>query len=144
MTIHRSYLVHPPLALFRYEGRVDMAMLLEAFGAHRVDPAHVPGSDVFADLTDLTEAALDFEVLRHLLTDAAMHYRTPCETRLVFVAPTDLGYGVARMYQSMSAGLSAHERVEVLRDRTTALAALGLQPDLALWMARATPGRRQG
>jgi hypothetical protein len=79
------------------------------------DAAHDPSWPALVDASELNPAGLSTQVLR---TRAAVPRRNP--TRVAIVAPADVVFGLARMFQMMSEGRGNH--IEVFRGMDDALA----------------------
>jgi hypothetical protein len=111
------------LALVVYEGEVSAQQLAQVSEALLRDPGYQHVTRQLADLRRCTGLPVLAEELRDLAQHVAASDRRP-GVRLAVVAPTDVMFGMARLY-------SAHREpstmeVAVFRDLTEAHAWLGL------------------
>lgn len=89
---------------------------LDAFSERvRHDPAYDPAWAALVDASEMNPAGLSTQALR---ARAAVPRRNP--TRVAIVAPADVVFGLARMFQMMSEGRGNH--IEVFRGMDDALA----------------------
>lgn len=95
----------------RFRGAVQVNDLAEARARVTGDPAHQPG---FALLIDMRDADLSVMAGENLRRRAGS---PPTARAMAILVSTDLGYGMARMYELASAG-----RVAVFRSYEEAVA----------------------
>ncbi len=123
MAFHVS--VHQDLHLVftEYSGRVDTDQMIGALQATLDDPDYVPG---MTDVSGVTAVDLDFQTMLAHRTRMAAHYGGQSEhTPHFVVASTDLGYGMARMYQTLSEDGVPHMTLNLFRSEPDALQAMG-------------------
>lgn len=86
------------------------------------------GYDELADMTDVVEIVLPSpDRVRDLAWFSATMDRPDRPSRIAIVAPTDLAFGLGRMYEAYrSAHPGSNRNVGVFRTRSEALAFLGL------------------
>ena len=78
------------------------------------------------NLSGVTDITLDFgHVLRHQNRMAGHYDRQQVLTEQFIIAPTDLAYGMTRMYQSLAEGRIPLMRLHLFRSEAEALAAMG-------------------
>jgi hypothetical protein len=103
------------LVLVTLEGPVTCADL-DAFRARlRQDPGYDPTWPALVDASALNPAGLTTNALRARAAEIR-----PSPVRVAIVAPADVVFGLARMYQMMSEGRGNH--IEVFRGMDEALA----------------------
>ncbi|MBV2361048.1 hypothetical protein KUH32_14885 [Thalassococcus sp. CAU 1522] len=61
------------------------------------------------DLTDVTDYALDFVQMLGLVNRMAAHFEPGVSTKAALLAPSELSFGVARMFQSLADGNLPHD-----------------------------------
>lgn len=103
-----------------FHGTVDNRELLHAYGAQLADPGYDARLDDLVDLRAVQGLDLGAAALRELMKLFSRVDALGYATRLAIVAPSDLGYGLGRMYEMMRAG--APEEIGVFRDVAEALA----------------------
>ena len=114
------------------EGRIDGAALLALFRRYLAHPDSGPGQSSLIDLSGATRFDLDFRAINLLVTRMHRLFAPQGDTDLrhAIFAPTDIGYGIARMYQSIGADVLP-ARVGVFRNLDTARAFLAGETVLA-------------
>ena len=129
------------LVVTHFEGVVDNGAFVPLYRALFGDPGYRLGMNELADLRevsrlDLTSAGLE-EV--RLLTERT-YAGSDVLFRSAIVAPTDLSYGIARMYEMFSS--DGPEKATVVRTLEEGLAVLGLDdlPPDAGWRSVAAAG----
>lgn len=124
-----SYTLHPDLGLLatRFIGVVDDDEFLELYRAIFADPAYVLGTNELADLTEAVELRFSARGMRRVehLTRRVYH-NEPEAFRTAVLAPSDLAFGIGRMYGALADG--GPERVSVFRDADAAFTWLELEP----------------
>jgi len=96
------------------------ADLAEIRAALFKDPAFNPDLAILIDLSDVTELKLTSRALLNL----AMTTRFAPTVRRALVASSDVAYGMGRMFAILT---GREERVQVFRDRASALEWLGVR-----------------
>ena len=136
-TIHRDQ----HLVVTRFEGVVDNGAFVPLYRALLSDPDYRLGMNELADLRavsrlDLTSSGLE-EV--RVLTERA-YAGSGVLFRSAIVAPTDLSFGIARMYEIFSS--DGPEKATVVRTLEEGLAVLGLDdlPPDAGWQRGSAAG----
>jgi hypothetical protein len=114
------------LATLEARGRVDVADMADAAMAMLGDPAFVPGTAQLVDLSGVEASDGSWRALASLAergkdTEPAARLEGG---RLAIVAPSDLAFGLARMYTVAAEPLPLEARA--FRDRHDALAWLGV------------------
>lgn len=113
------------LLITTWSGAVTDAEMMAAFRAAYADSRWVPG---FNEVTDLRRANVGavtsdgLRALRLLVAESVAGYSGRFKTSIL--APTDLGFGISRMYEMMSDESS--ESVRVCRDADDAAAWVGI------------------
>ena len=127
MPITHSILADRRVVVTRITGTIDNEEMLEAYRRLYSDPGWSPG---FHEVADFRTANM-----REVTNDAVeqvgelserMARGTPFKTAVI--APGDLPFGLARMYEALAA--ESPEEVRVFRDAARALAWLELEPEL--------------
>jgi len=103
------------LMMVTLEGRVTGSELDAFTETVKQDAAFEPSWPALVDASGLNPAGLSTQVLR---TRAAVPKQNP--TRVAIVAPADVVFGLARMFQMMSEGDGNH--IEVFRGMDEAMA----------------------
>lgn len=121
------------LVLTQYSGQLDVAQMAEALAATLAHPDYTPGMMELTDLSQLTAADLDFDrMLGHKSRMAAHYGGQAVATTHYVIAPTDLGFGITRMYQTLMQDEVPDLDLRVFRSESEALEAMGLVlPNLA-------------
>lgn len=128
-----AYSIHPDHGLLwnRLSGRVVSEDLDGMIGCARQDPAFDPGLVVLDDLRDVSEIDMDFnEVLSLSNRVGAMCGRGEPLVTCAIYAPSDLCYGMARMYHSLTNDLPGLN-IGLFRTLPEAVAHLALSPEAA-------------
>ncbi len=113
------------LLITTWSGAVTDAEMMTAFRAAYADSRWVPG---FNEVTDLRRATLGavtadgLRAVRRLVAESVAGFSGRFKTAIL--APTDLGFGISRMYEMMSDESS--ESVRVCRDADEAAAWVGI------------------
>jgi hypothetical protein len=90
----------------------------------RSDPSIDPGFDQLVDASGATEAALTSKRIQTITASAPF---LSTSSRRAIVAPTDLGFGMSRMFELYRGELAGE--IRVFRTRSEALAWLGMPPE---------------
>lgn len=103
-----------------YEGQVDLADVVRVYSEYRNDPAFLPSRPHLVDLSALRGSSAGFSEIRDALS---MFERTQAQMnaplRISVFAPTDLGFGLSRMFETM-ASMSAFVDARVFDNRDDA------------------------
>ena len=122
----------PDTKLCVFTGRGDIAVAQIKTVASQLfdDPAWEPGWDILYDFRGATISGLDYQRMRSaVFRDKSFNGRVK-GARVVFVADTDLTYGLMRMWQTMSADRPIE--IRVFRRIKDALQFLGVQDPAAI------------
>lgn len=123
-----SYCISPDLDLLyaRYFGPMRAEQFSDIYRVYMDDPDYRLGRTELIDMSDATALELNFEQVKTILMGVgrAIPKGTP-PIRTVLLAPGDVAFGLARMYQSL-ADYSGLLEVSVHRTETDALSALDL------------------
>ncbi|ASP19355.1 hypothetical protein ANTHELSMS3_00636 [Antarctobacter heliothermus] len=123
-----SYCISPDLDLLyaRYFGPMRAAQFADIYQVYMDDPDYRLGRTELIDMSDATAMELNFEQVNTILMGVgrAIPKDTP-PIRTVILAPSDVAFGLARMYQSL-ADYSGLLEVSVHRTEAGALSELGL------------------
>lgn len=113
------------LVYLNFSQDTRIAQCLETLGKLAADPNWSADYGLLVDNSRLTSYDGDFSELQHLSGQLEETAAFTCRTiRVAYYAPSDLGFGVARMAQQvLSARLPLD--IKVFRDEAQALAALG-------------------
>jgi hypothetical protein len=134
-----TYMLFPDLAvaLVRYRGDLTATDVIASYEDFVKDPETTPLYSYLLDLSHLSMLEMDFEKMSTLSAKLAemYAYRAPTSITAAY-APTDYGFGVARMYKSLSED-SAAPPFYVYRHLDTACAALGITSPADLERLRA-------
>lgn len=126
------------LVLSKHTGMVSDAEFLESYRALLDDPEYDLGLSRLVDLRDADSSARSSEALRSIATHLKRRYKgSDLAPRTAVVAPRDLSFGLARMYQAFSEVVPGD--VVVFRSVDAALAWLGVS-DEAIPEVRASEG----
>lgn len=118
---------HQRCAFLRFEGAIDDELLAATFRALYEDPRHLPGYDELSDLRGADVIRLTGGGLRQLAELVESRLQGRCDGfRSAIVAPADLSFGMARVYEAHAA--DPLERVMVFRELEQAHAWLGVEP----------------
>jgi len=110
-------------------GSVDDKELVETFSQCWSAPDFDPSMREFHDLSKLEGSEVTTAGLRELARiDLALNTQGATLGRAAVYAPSDLRFGISRMYQAFVD--ASDGSIEVFRDRRAALEWLGLLPDL--------------
>lgn len=123
-----SISVHKDLDLVftRYRGFVDTQQLVEAQSAVRAHPDYTPSMTELTELSDVTDTDLDFKSILSHAWRMANHYNgTARRTHHYIVAATDLGFGMARMYEAVAETDLPNMTLLVFRSEREALQSMG-------------------
>ena len=89
----------------------------------RADPAHNPAYSELVDFSQVEQAPVSTDAIQALADNALWEPGV----RLAIIAPTDLKFGLTRMYQAMSPDES--QQIHVFRNKLEARAWLGLETE---------------
>jgi hypothetical protein len=107
------------------EGVLDLAALTEHTESLRADPHFDPTFDQIADFSAVTDIRLSPDDVRHL----AAHSIFSAQSRRVAITPSDLTFGLGRMFESYCRLFGGAEEARVFRNKPEALRwLLGNQP----------------
>ncbi len=98
-----------------YTGVVTDEVLLDACHRLLTDPSYRPDVNGLADLSSVERLDVSPHALEQCIQMYAPVDALGIRTRLAIVAPTDLSYGLSRMYE-MLRGDEGPEEVQVFRD----------------------------
>ena len=124
-----------PTKRLRYavaRGRLTDRDLLEAWGDALADPSYDPALDSLVDMSEADSFEVTPEGAQRLADVMVMCAKEPppgTRPRVALVAPTDVAFGMARMYQSIRASGGAPSEHRVFREMAEARAWLGLEPE---------------
>lgn len=127
----------PGLLVTQYRGHMRPDDVLGTLLRYLEDPDFDPAHAHLVDLQQTTELDFDFGRMMRLVSRLEPYYARRSEgARTAILAPRDVAFGIARMYQSLLGDRPQFE-IGVFRDRDAAAAFLGLSPDFAvtLWEA---------
>ncbi len=133
------------LVYVRYVGFARLEETMMAFGQYMQDPRARPGQKHLVDLTDVSGMEHDPTGIMAMQARKADHFAgTGEQTLIVYLAPTRIGFDLARMAAKSWEGLNMVIPL-VQQDETQALALLG-QPEthvaqLLETTPRGDPGR---
>ncbi|WP_417211469.1 hypothetical protein [Antarctobacter sp.] len=110
----------------RYFGQMRAEQFADIYRVYLDDPDYLLGRPELIDMSEASAMELDFEQVRTILMGVgrAIPEGTP-PIRTVLLAPGDVAFGLARMYQSL-ADYSGLLEVSAHRTEAGALAALDL------------------
>lgn len=109
-----------------WSGVIGLADFRENFLAYLSDAHYRPGRTELIDLSQVEDFDVDFKKVwaaMRMTNDQPSADRP--QTRSVVIAPDDMVYGMARMYQTLAENAGS-TRLEIFRTEADALAALGL------------------
>lgn len=109
--------------LMRYDGRLTQAIAEESGAAIQKCWPATPPSAVIVDFSSVTEFAVPTQFLHRVANQVLIVDATG--TPVAFVAPAQVAFGLARMFEIT--GEPRRKFVHVVRTMDEALAALGLQ-----------------
>ncbi len=112
------------ILLLRIEGRLTDELLAEHYGAVRKFSTATDARAGIWDLSSVTELAVSSEFIRELASQEPAMADATQRPRFI-VAPTAVGFGLARMFQIE--GEHTRPLLEVVHTMAEALAALGIQ-----------------
>jgi hypothetical protein len=99
------------------EGVLDLTLLIEHSESLKADPRFDPSFDQIADFSGVTDIRLSPDDVRHL----AAHSIFSAQSRRVAIAPSDLTFGMGRMFQSYIRLFGGAEHACIFRNRSEAL-----------------------
>lgn len=114
------------LKLSRWSGHVDIDDYRAVYAAYLADAGYVPGRRELCDASRMVSFDADFNRIWSILTllnDAGRGREL--RTRCVVLAPGDMPFGMARIFQSLAENAGG-VRVDVVRTEAEALAVLDL------------------
>lgn len=127
------YALHPDLGVVvtRFQGAVTDEEFVGLYRALLADPLYREGTNELADLREIASFAITASALREVEAWTRRRYSGATTSfRTAIVAPSDLSFGIGRMYEVFAA--DGPEAVSVFRGAQMALRWLGLQDmDLA-------------
>ena len=112
------------LLVARLSGEIDAGTLLSEIEAAKHDGRLQPGYRTYIDLTDAVPAGIDGETVRRAAQIACQFDAKEGPVRVAILAKSDVAYGLARMYATLSEQLQRH--VAVFRDPAPARRWLGI------------------
>lgn len=123
-----EYCISPVLDLLyaRYRGVISLPLFPDIYQIYLSDPDYRLGRPELIDMGGVSRFDLDYEQVRGILYSVARNLprgAPPIPTAII--APNDVGFGLARMYQSL-AEYSGVLEVSVHRDAGEAMARLDL------------------
>lgn len=110
----------------RWSGHIDLRLFRETYARYITDHNYKAGRTELINLSGISGIDADFKKIWSALR--LVNQATPgtkIKTRSVVIAPTDLAFGFARMYQAL-AETEPGIRIEVCRTEAEALDALDL------------------
>ena len=114
------------LVFTRYSGFIDAAQLAQALNAATDHPDYVPGMTELTDLSGIERTDINFAKMIDHRTKMAQHYDPqPARTQHYLIAPTDLGYGMVRMYQTLAEDKINNMDLRLFRSEREALQDMG-------------------
>lgn len=120
------------LVFYRFDGIVTRDDLLRAGEASAADPRYQVGFDELADYSGITESKVASEDVRDLIESVSVGLDAHGPRwRIAIAAPSDVAYGLSRMFEMLRSESS--EEVHVFRSLDEACAFLGLVPDDLPW-----------
>lgn len=123
-----SVSVHKDIGLIftQYSGCVDLIQLQQALSAALEHSDYRPGMVELTDVSSVTETDLDFAKMLVHKSRMAAYYGAQKETiNHYIVASEDLGFGMARMYQSLAEDTVPNMNLHLFRTEQEALLAMG-------------------
>jgi len=114
------------LLYIHYQGVLTDDALLQAFQEDLAAIRSHPVKGVIVDLTDISRFTLQSQTNVALAESASL----PSSVRLVFVAPCDIQFGMARMFE-LSSDVALSSRIRVVRQLAEAYAELGVAAPVA-------------
>ncbi len=103
-----------------FTGRVGDRELFDAYAALVSEPAYDPSLDDLIDLRGVTHMGVTGAGLHRLIAMYDQRDSDGYRTRVAIVAPADVLYGVARMFQALR-GDDTPEEIEVFRGMDDAM-----------------------
>ncbi|MEP2716580.1 hypothetical protein [Pseudophaeobacter sp.] len=114
------------LVVTQYSGVVDAAQMMAAQRATLEDADYQPGMVELTVVSELQETDMDFpQVLSHRARMAEYYGGKQEPTAHYIIAATDLGYGLARMYQTLVEEHIPNLHLSIYRSEGEALQAMG-------------------
>ncbi|WP_136442291.1 hypothetical protein [Pacificoceanicola onchidii] len=101
MEIERFYLSDPKIILVRKTGAMTAKAVLEALEAHRNSPHAEHSNTKLIDLSQVDSFEMDFSAVNRISSDLTRYYISRNMT-IILYAPTQVSFGMARMYQSVA------------------------------------------
>lgn len=122
-----SYEIYPDRAfmIFRYEGHITASESLRGFVESIQDPRWRAGMTTFVDMSRAREIDINFNQMMGMSHKKASLLAEGPQSRIIFWAPHDLAYGIARMYASLNEG-AGYQEITVFRDKDEALTFAGI------------------
>lgn len=114
------------LVYVTYSGKVMLPEIKHCMKHTFASPHYDPGMNELGDLRDVTEVDIGFQaMMTHANQVQNLHERSGRKKILCLVAESGLGFGMARMFQSLADIPDAHLEVHVLNDMAEAKRILG-------------------
>lgn len=114
------------LSYARWEGHISLDDFREMYAAYMDDRNHRPGRRELCDLSGLQDMEIDYDqVWSSVIMVNPRNQMMPVKTQCVVYAPNDTAFGLARMYQSLSA-IRDGAVVTVCREEVEVMSELGL------------------
>ena len=121
-----------PTARVRYavlEGTIDDDELVRTYAAVLADPDFDPTLNDLVDARGVRRIDVTPAGVRRLADLVQQIDRLALPTRVAVVAPDDVAYDTARMYEALRVGQNAPAEHRVFRDMAEARHWLGLEPE---------------
>lgn len=115
----------PPLLVVRGQGHLTVDDLIRYQEETSADPV-TSGLDELLDLSACTSIEGDVEGAARVAAAAARARARRSPGKLAILAPGDLAFGLARMYQAMAEGVEPPREIRVTRTAEDAAGFLGL------------------
>ena len=132
MPVYPTIIPDLDLAVVRYQGTISLADIQRAFGEYISHTLYRPGRTEIGDLSGVTRVDIDFGAMTILRNQLIEHHmslgvRTDCH----LIAPNDLAFGMARMFQTLSDATEGNLSVRVHRSPDELLDIVGHSKQLS-------------
>jgi hypothetical protein len=111
------------------EGTIDDDELVSTYAAVLADPDFDPTLNDLVDARGVRRVDVTPAGVRRLADLVQQIDRLALPTRIAVVAPTDVAYDTARMYEALRVGQNAPAEHRIFRDMPEARQWLGLEPE---------------
>lgn len=128
MPAHYVFYPKHHLVTLSFSGAYTADIALDIVGRYVADPDFRPTYELVIDFSQAEDSEVAYKEMQMVVDNITPKLQHIKRTLCVIIAPTDLFYGVARMYQSLINDQLPYP-IEVVRSARQALARFGIDGD---------------